>query len=325
MSGFPGFAPIAASTIASRVDAITFVLLALCGLVFALVVGLIFYFSIRYHSSRVVNRAQKETGRRALELAWTLIPFGLFLIVCGWGAVIYMEMHQAPEGATDITVVGKQWMWKFQHPDGYRELNELHVPVGTPIRLTMISQDVIHSLFVPAFRIKQDVLPGRYVHTWFQATRPGSYHLFCTQYCGTSHSRMTGQVIALSPERFSEWQATRLTGGTTQQMAPNALSRGRYLFNHRACFACHVLQVGRLAPELAGVYGTQVPLSDGTQVLADENYLRESILNPRAKIVRGYEPIMPSFEGQLSEEDVAALIAYLKSMKSMESGGTTQP
>jgi cytochrome c oxidase subunit 2 len=229
-------------------------------------------------------------------------------------------MHSPPPGAIEVTAVAKQWMWKFQHPNGRRELDELHVPVGKPVLLTLTSQDVIHSFFVPEFRVKQDVLPGRYTRVWFEATRPGDYHLFCTQYCGLDHARMRGQVHVLTPEDYERWlqggePADGARFGRAGGPALSMAARGGRLFTRLGCVSCHGLNPGVQAPSLYGVYGSQVALSNGDTVLADENYLRESILNPRAKIVMGYPAVMPSFAGVIQEEDVLDLIAYLKSLQ----------
>jgi cytochrome c oxidase subunit 2 len=232
-----------------------------------------------------------------------------------WGAEIFLDVAQPPPDAMEIFVVGKRWMWKFQHQTGQREINEIHIPVGRPVKLTLTSEDVIHDLFVPAFRTKIDVLPGRYVHTWFQATKPGRYHLFCSQYCGTNHSGMVGWVTVQEPAEFSDWLNSHAEGSLALQ--------GRKLFLKLQCVTCHSANAKARAPVLEGLYGQTVPLQDGRKVIADEAYLRESILNPRAKIVAGWEPIMPTFDGQLAdpsedltqEEALIRLLAFLKALK----------
>ena len=223
-----------------------------------------------------------------------------------WGASLYLDMARPPDDAIDVYVVARQWMWKFQHQDGQEEINELHVPVGYPVRLTMTSQDVIHSFFVPVFRTKADVLPGRYTTTWFQATKPGQYHLFCAEYCGTDHSRMTGWVYVMDPADYANW----LTTGATLSPA----SRGLGLFQQLACNACHRDDSLRRAPVLEGLFGQPVELQSGETVIADESYIRESILNPSAKVVAGYQPIMPSFAGRVNDEQLLQLIAYIRSL-----------
>jgi cytochrome c oxidase subunit 2 len=316
--------PEAASTIAGQVDWVMFALLALCMAVLAGVVIVMIYYIVRYRaaSEREGHVAPQQKGYN-VELTWTLLPLVLFVCIFIWGAKIYYHMHEIPAGASDVYVVGKQWMWKFEHPNGVRELDELHVPVGQPIRLVMTSQDVIHSFFVPAFRIKQDVIPGRYVYEWFQATRPGKYHLFCTQYCGLDHARMRGRIVALSKQDYERWLASggnrgRLTpasgpgfGGSGYSGRGGIVSRGHALYRSLGCVACHGENSPQRAPQLTGIFETEVLLRNGQKVIADENYLHESIVDPAAKMVSGYEPIMPSFS-HVPEEDLMALVAYLK-------------
>jgi cytochrome c oxidase subunit 2 len=308
------FFPVQASTLASRTDAITFSLLALCGIVALGVFAAIFIFVIRYHESANVNRQIDESSGWKLEILWSIIPLGFFLILFAWGAYTYFEMHSPPAGSTQIYVTGKQWMWKFQHPDGTRELGEVHVPQGKPITLVMTSEDVIHSFFVPAFRMKQDVLPDRYTYTWFEATKVGRYHIFCTQYCGTHHADMSGDVIVMPQAEFQQWQSTGLDRALLRGDG-NLVAQGKKAFERHGCVSCHGAGSSVPAPPLEGLYGTQVPLDNGESVLADENYIRESILNPQAKIVRGYQNIMPSFQGQLNGDEVVGLIEYIKSQK----------
>lgn len=304
--------PESASTIASSVDALTIGLLLVSGIIMTGIFAVIVLFSIKYRKGRVANRVIRHQPQLKIELTWTILPFFIAMGLFVWGAWVFFDLHEVPSGAEEITVIGKQWMWKFQHADGNRELNELHVPVGRPIKLIMTSQDVIHSFFVPAFRIKQDVVPGRYTYTWFEATKPGTYHLFCTQYCGTSHSKMGGEVVVMTPAQYQQWSSTGLNGG--EVMA----SRGAALFRQRGCISCHEKNSLVPAPDLARIFGSRVPLNTGQTVLADDNYLRESILNPGAKIVMGYQNIMPSFATQLTEEDVLDLIAYIKTLGTTE-------
>jgi cytochrome c oxidase subunit 2 len=235
------------------------------------------------------------------------------MVVFVWGARLYaMVMLSPPANALEVYAIGKQWMWKFQHPGGQREIDALHVPVGHPVKMTMTSQDVIHSFYVPAFRIKMDVVPGRYTTIWFEASKPGVYHLFCAEYCGTNHSRMLGQVVALPPTQYEEWLSSN------RQVEPMAAAGAR-LFQQMGCAMCH--DVTSLAPPLAGVFGSPVTLATGETVRADEGYIRESILDPRAKVVAGYGPIMPTFQGQLSEEELTQLVAYIKSLAPKLAGG----
>ena len=308
-TNFPLF-PQQASTLAGRVDALYFFLIAVtvffCVLIFALLIS----FSLKFRARPGLVATQIE-GSVPLELTWTIIPLIISMGMFVWGANLYFEMRRPPLGAMEIYGVPKQWMWKFEHPDGHREMNELHVPVGRPVRMTMISQDVIHSFFVPAFRVKIDVLPGRYSTTWFQATTTGHYHLFCSQYCGTKHSGMIGEVFVMEPAQYEQW----LSGNTGQG---SLASSGEKLFQSMACNTCHRSDSGARGPNLAGLFGKPVKLSDGRTVIADEAYIRESILTPTAKIVAGFQPIMPTFQGQINEEGVLALIQYIKTMNATQ-------
>jgi len=310
MSAIPLFPP-EASTMAASVDHLYFFLVAVSAFFVVLIASLVVFFSIRYR-----RRATDEVGRRvvpslALELAWTIIPLCLGLVMFAWGARLYFTESRPPGETIDIYVIGKQWMWKFEHMDGRREINQLHIPVGHAIRLTGTSEDVIHSLFVPAFRIKADVIPGRYRTIWFNATKVGRYHLFCSQYCGTRHSEMRGEVIVMTPSDYQAW----LAGGTSD--VPMA-SQGQKAFQDLSCSTCHRPDGQGRGPSLEGVYGSTVLLDNGQTVLADDAYIRESILSPTAKIVAGYQPIMPTFQGLVSEEQLLRLIEYIKSLKTPE-------
>jgi len=223
-----------------------------------------------------------------------------------WGAVIFFQERTPPADATEVYVVAKQWMWKIEHMEGQREINELHVPTGQNVKLIMTSQDVIHSFFIPAFRIKQDVLPGRYTTLWFKATVPGRYHLFCAEYCGTNHSGMGGDIVVMEPQDYAQWMA----GGASAPLQET----GKQLFAALGCATCHRFDVQGRGPNLTGLYNTDVVLEDGRTVKADENYVRESILNPTAKIVKGFKPVMPAFQGIVSDEQLNALVAYVKSL-----------
>jgi len=302
--------PDAASRMSHQVDHLFWYLMLWSALLTVGVAGLILTFAVRYRA-RPGHRQGFLGPHHALEWTWTFATLAIFLSFFFWGADLYIGESAAPAGAMEIHVVGKQWMWKIQHPEGRREINELHVPVNRPVKLILASQDVIHGFYVPAFRIKQDVVPGRYANTWFQPTRPGTYHLFCSQYCGTEHSAMTGTVYVLEPADYAAWLAGMPT-------AVSEVQAGAQLFVQYSCHTCH----GQQAPTLAGLYMSRVPLSDGSTVLADEAYLRESILYPAAKIVAGYPPIMPSYHNQLSEEQLFALIAYIKALRG---ASATQP
>jgi cytochrome c oxidase subunit 2 len=298
--------PEQASTIAARVDGLYWFLIGVsvffCGLIFLLLL----YFAIKYRRRPDNVRPPQLGTNNRLEVMWILIPLALTMVMFVWGAKLYATVMLAPpEGALEVYAIGKQWMWKFQYPEGHREIDELYVPVGYPVKMTMTSQDVIHSFYVPAFRVKMDVLPGRYTTIWFEASKPGVYHLFCAEYCGTAHSGMRGQVIALPPTQYQEW----LRG--THEVASMAAA-GAQLCQQLGCATCHA--AGGQAPSLAGVFGAPVALQNGETVLADEGYIRESILHPRARIVAGYPPVMPTYQGQLSEEGLAQLVSYIKSL-----------
>ncbi len=298
--------PTDASTISQRVDALFLFLVSVTVgvtiLVFVLM--LIFVFKYRHHKHPV---AEPIEGSTPLEITWSAIPLGIFLIFFAWGASIYMAEARPPRDALQVYVVAKQWMWKLQHENGVSEINELHVPVNRAVRLTMISQDVIHDFFVPAFRIKADVLPERYTTTWFKAIKPGRYHLFCSQYCGTQHSGMIGEVVVMEPADYEAW----LMGGGAQGTIAQT---GQRLFQQFGCASCHRFDTQGRGPNLQGVYGRPVLLDDGRTVIADDNYIRESIVQPGAKIVAGFKNIMPTFQGIVTEEQLLALVAYVKSL-----------
>ena len=299
-------APPAASTEAAKVDSLFYFMVALCGSVALLIAVFVIYFAVRYHRRTPKQIALSRRSSRLLEIGWTVIPLAIFIFIFYWGAELYFSQSRAPEGSLDIDVVGKQWMWKFQHPEGQREINTLHVPLGRPVKLTIASQDVIHSFFVPAFRIHLDAVPGRYRSIWFQPTQVGTFHLFCSQYCGTQHSGMIGEIVVMQPEDYARW----LTSGPEGSMA----SEGEKLFRQLSCNACHTGDSSARAPFLGDLYGQTVSLQSGDTVRADENYIRESIVDPQAKIVAGYKPIMPTFQGRLDEEQMMQLVAFIKSL-----------
>ncbi len=314
--------PEQASTTAGHVDALYFYLSGVTIFFTLLISGVLIFFVIKYRRRSPYEIPRPIAGSLKLESLWTVTPFLIAMSMFVWGAGVYFEQYRMPENALEIYVVGKQWMWKFQHSTGQREINELHVPVGRKVKLTMTTEDVIHDLFIPAFRIKSDVVPGRYTSEWFQATKPGRYHLFCTQYCGTNHSSMTGYVIVMEPTDFDNW----LSGNANQQ---SPVAAGQQLFQQKfGCASCHGDngQGGR-GPSLINLLNSQVSLSDGRKVVADEGYIRESVLYPQAKIVAGYQPIMPTFQGQVSEEELLQIIAYIKSLSPGKSSGlsTTSP
>ncbi len=299
--------PEQASTAASKVDTLFLFLLALTGSVAIGVTVMIVFYTIRYRRRDDSLQPPRIMGSLRLESLWSAIPLVIFLGIFIWGAKLYYSMASAPENALEIYVVGKQWMWKIQHPEGQREINELHVPMGRPVKLTLTSEDVIHDFFVPAFRTKVDVLPGRYVHTWFQATQPGEYHLFCAQYCGTNHAGMIGKIVVQTPSDYQAWLNSHAEGSLALQ--------GRKLFLKFQCVTCHSADSQARAPVLGKLYGRQVHLQDGSSVVADDQYIRESILKPEARIVAGWQPIMPTFQGQVTEEDILQLLAFIKALE----------
>ena len=305
--GFPTLPQ--SSTVAGQVDLLLLILISLSAFFTSIVIGLIIYFSIKYRRSNRTNRENPSEGNTKVELGWI---FGLLILSAGvfvYAASIYIHIMQPPKNAYEIYVVGKQWMWKFQHPEGQQEIDELHVPVGTDIRLIMGSEDVIHSFYVPGFRIKYDVIPGRYTSIWFNATQPGEYDLFCAEYCGTNHSLMRGKVIVMTQADYQNW----LKGGTTASTGGDMTQAGQALYDRLGCDSCHGT-AGQRAPELQGLFGDQTQLSSGEKVQVDENYLRESILYPERQIAAGYPKIMPTYSKQLTEEELMQLVAYIKSM-----------
>jgi cytochrome c oxidase subunit 2 len=305
-TNFPFF-PQAASEQAGQIDALYFFLVAVTAFFAALIALLVVVFAVKFHRKHDSEVGEVIHGSLALELLWTVIPLGITMVMFVWGAQVFFHMTRPPKGAMEIYVVGKQWMWKAQHMDGGREINELHVPVGRPVKLIMGSEDVIHSYFIPDFRVKADVIPGRYNTLWFTASKPGRYHLFCTQYCGTKHSAMIGWVTAMEPAEYQVWLSGGAAGGS---MADN----GAKLFQDFACSSCHLGNGQGRGPALKGVYGKPVTLQSGETVTVDDAYLRESILNPQAKIVAGFQPAMPTFQGLVTEEQLLQLIAYVKSL-----------
>lgn len=309
--------PEQASTLAPRTDHLLYYLLAVTVFFSVGIFAAIFYFAIRYRRRSEDELPEPIHGAISLEILWSVIPFILAMIMFFWGASIFMAASRAPDNALTVYVTAKQWMWKLQHMEGQREINELHIPVGRAVKLTMTSQDVIHSFFVPAFRTKQDVLPGRYTTIWFQPTKPGKYHLFCAEYCGTRHSGMIGWIYVMEPQDYQAW----LSGG---QPEGSLAANGEKLFQELACVNCHKTDSQGRCPNLVGLFGTMVPLAGGGTVKADEAYIRESILQPNAKVVAGFQPIMPTFQGLVTEEGLVQLIEYVKSLGPKPGGGPTQ-
>jgi cytochrome c oxidase subunit 2 len=303
---FPIF-PAAASTTAVATDRLYFFLLAFSACIIALIFVPLIFFLFKYRRGKVTSRDEPHLPTMKIEIAWTVIPVFLVTGMFAWAAEIFFEEEVPPANALEINVVGKQWMWKLQHSEGNREINELHVPVNRAVKLTLASEDVIHSFFIPAFRIKQDVVPGRFTTEWFQPTRLGVYRFYCSEYCGADHSKMAGNVFVLSPPAYAAWLAHDSPHETLARAGEN-------LFRELGCSGCHVGSAAIHAPSLSGLYGKLVPLSDGTFVRADDKYLRDSILQPAAQIVAGYQPLMPTYTGHISEEELLHLIAYIKSI-----------
>jgi cytochrome c oxidase subunit 2 len=303
-TGTPLF-PEAASTIAPRVDALYFFLIGVTVFFSLLIAGLIVAFAIRFR-----RRAPDEIGSRihgsvALEIAWSIIPLGIVLAIFTWGASVFFAIAHPPDETINVYVVGKQWMWKFQHLSGTREINELHVPVGRAVKLIMTSEDVIHDVFVPAFRVKADVIPGRYTSIWFEPTKPGEYHLFCAEYCGTRHSGMTGRVIVMEADDYQQW----LAANPDRTLA----DAGEQLYRQLACATCHRPDAVDRGPVLDRLFGSRVRLEGGGQALVDEGYLREAILSPAARVREGHQPLMPAYQGIITEEQLVQLVEYQKS------------
>jgi len=308
MQGWIPLVPDSASTFSWKVDALFFYLSGVT-LFFTLLIGTVLvFFVVRYRRRTPYEIPRPVAGSHKLETIWTIIPFVIAMTMFGWGARLYVEQYKAPDNAIEVYVVGKQWMWKLQHATGQREINELHVPVNRKIKLIMTTEDVIHDFFVPAFRTKADVIPGRYTTIWFEATKPGRYHLFCAEYCGMNHSGMTGSVIVMEQREFDDWLSGNI-GSTTPAAA------GQQLYQTLGCASCHGANgEGGRGPTLAGIFGKSQQLQSGQTVTVNEGYIRESITNPQAKLVIGFGPIMPTFQGQVSEDQLVQLIAYIKSL-----------
>jgi len=320
-----GLFPEQASTMASKVDALYFFLIAVSAFFGLLIATLIVVFSVRYRRGSGKREAKQIEGSLILEGLWTFIPFVIAMTIFVWSAGVYLALVRPPDNALEIFVVGKQWMWKIQHMEGRREINELHVPLGRPVKLTMTSEDVIHSFYVPAFRVKADVVPGRYTSEWFEAVKPGEYHLFCAEYCGTEHSRMIGKIIVMEPHEYQLWlrgdddSSVGLAAGTEGRTL-SAAQAGEAVFNNTGCQTCHAVDESTdtalmNGPALYGLFGQEVTLKHGGTVTVDENYIRKSIMDPMSEIVVGYQPLMPTYAGRISEEKVLQLIAYIKSLR----------
>jgi len=303
------FVPPSASTLSGSVDALYFYVSGVTLFFVLLIAGVLAFFVIKYRRRSPYEIPRPIAGSHKLETLWSVIPFIIAMSMFVWGGQLYFQMYRPPQNAAEIYVVGKQWMWKIQHSTGQREINELHVPVGRKIKLIMTAEDTIHDFFVPAFRMKADVLPGRYTTQWFEATTPGTYHLFCAEYCGMNHSGMIGSIIVMQPSEFDNW----LSGNAAQQSPAVA---GQQLFQSLGCVSCHGANgEGGRGPALAGLFGRQVFLTNGQTLVADEAYVRESIENPQAKLVSGFGPIMPTFQGQVTPEQLIQIMSFIKSLQ----------
>jgi cytochrome c oxidase subunit 2 len=311
--GFPLW-PQRASAYAGTLDFLFISLLVIAALTTALVVFLLVLFAAKYRHTSKAPREEPTTKTWRWEVGWTAASLLVFVGLAMWGADLYLKLYNPPADALQIFVIGKQWMWKAEHPGGQREINELHVPAGEDVRLIMASQDVIHSFYIPALRIKHDVVPGRYETMWFRADDVGRYHLFCAEYCGTDHARMGGWLTVMKPRDYAQWLQGQ--GGQTTLAA-----QGEELFHRYGCSGCHEPGGTVRAPNLNGVYGSPVPLSDGSVVIADARYVRDSILNPKGQVAAGYQPVMPTFAGQVSEDDLAKLVAYIQSLGPNQQAG----
>src|SRR5579871_95100 len=310
--------PPRASTTAGDVDALYTFRSSVSVIMTVLIFACVFIFAIRYRRRSEAERPKPIHGSILLEIAWSAIPFAIMLVMFAWGTRLYYENYTPPANTLDLYVTGKQWMWKVQYPGGQREINELHVPTGRAVKLTMASEDVIHSFYIPAFRVKHDVVPGQYETLWFQPTTPGRYHIFCAEYCGTGHASMGGWVTVMDPAAYETWLSGGASTGSMQQ-------QGETLFQQYGCATCHALDKKGRGPSLRNVFGHAVSLEDGRTVTADEAYVRESIVNPNTKIVAGYKrDVMPVFQGQISEESLLQLIVYIKSLSNPAAKGSPQ-
>ena len=306
-TSFPLFPP-NASSVATEMDLLYLFIVAVSAFFAIVVTALVVVFAIKFKRRHPDDVGKDIHGSLALELTWTIIPFILSMMMFIWGASLFYRLAKPPADAMDIFVVGKQWMWKVQHPEGVREINEMHVPAGRNIRITLGSEDVLHNFSLPAFRVKMDAVPGKWTTLWFNATVPGTYYIFCAEYCGTKHSGMIGQVIVMAPQDYQTW----LAGGRS---SGSAVENGERLFTDLACITCHKADGTGRGPSLVWLFGATVTLADGRAVTADDNYLRESIMDSQAKVVKGYQPIMPAFQGRVSEEHLLQVVAYIKTLK----------
>jgi cytochrome c oxidase subunit 2 len=305
------FFPGQSSTIANEVDSLFYFIFYLSIFFFVLVTGGSFYFAWRYRKKGKDTFTTGLSHNTSLEVFWTVVPTILVFIIFVWGFKTYLKMNIPPENALQIKVTAQKWFWGFSYPQGATTTNEIVVPVNKPVNLLMSSQDVIHSFYVPGFRVKMDVIPNRYSTLWFQPTEQGEFDLFCTEYCGKGHSEMIGKVRVVSDQEYQSW----LDSNTGENDLPPD-EWGAQLYKSKACFTCHSIDgTPNVGPTFKGVFGSTAELTDGSTVTVDENYIRQSILEPQSQIVAGFQPVMPTFQGQLKEAEIDALIAYLKTLK----------
>lgn len=308
--------PEAASNLASKVDGLLLVITFISIFFFVLISAVLIYFAVKYRRRSDDEETPYITGNQTLEIIWTVIPSILLILLFVYGFVVYKDMRTPPKDAVDITVTGKQWLWTFEYYNGKKTLNELYVRLNRPVRMVMRADDVIHSFFVPAFRVKQDLMPGRYTQLWFTPTKIGTFDIFCAEYCGTGHSKMLGKVIVLSPEAYDIWEkGVAVDGGEAVASLPPA-ELGEKLYKGKGCNACHSVDGSVvIGPSFKGLYEREGELEDGASYTADENYIMQSILEPQEQIVKGFQPVMPSFKGILSDAEITAIIAYIKTLK----------
>ena len=301
--------PEQASTMAPKVDQLYWFIIGVTAFFGILTSVVVVYFAVKYRTNDPLAVGAPITGSIPLELAWSVIPFLISVVIFVWASQVFFDLYRPPDQTLEIYATGKRWMWKFQHLDGKAEINELHVPMGRPVKVTFTSEDVLHSLYFPAFRTKADAVPGRYSSVWFDATKVGDSHIFCAEYCGTRHSGMIGTVHVMEPADYQAWLSGGGGGGTLAQ-------RGERLFSELACNTCHIGDGSGRGPSLRNKFGMQEKLANGSVVNIDESYVRESILTPQRKVVSGFDPLMPTFQGLVNEENVMALIEYVKSLQS---------
>ena len=313
-AGIPLF-PEQASTLAPRVDNLYFFIVAVTAFFGIVTSVVVIWFAMKYRTNDPLKIGARITGSIPLELAWSIIPFAISIVIFAWAADVFFDIYRPPDQTLEIYATGKRWMWRFQHLDGKGEINELHVPVGRAVKVTFTSEDVLHSLYFPAFRTKADAIPGRYSSVWFNATDVGEYHIFCAEYCGTNHSGMIGRVVVMEPAAYQAWLSGDTGGGTLA-------SRGERLFTDLACVTCHLDDGSGRGPSLVNKFGAQETLQSGEVITVDDSYVRESILTPQQKIVAGYQPLMPTFQGMVNEESVMALIEYVKTKRATGQAAT---